>query len=219
MPPGQILAARHQTAGRGRQQRVWQSGVERDLTFSFLWPAEPPERMVSLPMAVALGVADLLATYEIEAATKWPNDVLVNGDKICGLLAEVATDAGGRAVGVVVGVGLNVNMTAEEAGKIDRPATSMQIISGKIMEVANVLERLVPLLDARLAQWQQSGFAAIRADWQARAVWINQAVELHTDTGPLTGTLRGYGKSGELLLEVDGEAREVWSAELMRCAG
>jgi len=216
---GQVLAVRHQTEGRGRQQRIWQSGAGQDLTFSFFWPFEPPERMVSLPMAVALAVAELLKGYGIDAVTKWPNDVLVEGNKICGLLAEMATDASGHAVGLVVGIGLNVNMSAAEAGAIDRPATSMRIQTGKTREVAAVLDRLLPLLQARLTQWRAGGFPAIRSDWLAHAVWMDRPVELHTDTGPLSGVLRGYGGSGELLLEVDGEPREVWSAELMRCTG
>jgi BirA family biotin operon repressor/biotin-[acetyl-CoA-carboxylase] ligase len=216
---GQILAVRHQTAGRGRQQRAWQSGADQDLTFSFFWPFEPPERMVSLPMAVALAVADLLTGYGIQADTKWPNDVLVGGQKICGLLAEMATDAAGQATGLVVGVGLNVNMSATAAAAIDRPATSMQILTGKTYRVTAILDRLLPLLEARLAQWSADGFPAIRSDWLSHAVWMHRAVELHTDSGPLAGVLRGYGEHGELLLEVDGEPREVWSAELMRSIG
>ncbi len=215
--PGHVLAVRHQTAGRGRQERVWQSGAGRDLTFSFYWPSESPERMVSLPMAVAVAVVELLGACGIQAATKWPNDVLVDGRKICGLLAESASDPAGTAGGVVVGVGLNVNMTAGEADAIDRPATSMHIVTGNTWDVAGMLERLRPLLEARLKQWRESGFAAMRSDWEAHAVWLNQPVELQTDAGPLSGILRGYGDSGELLLEIDGKWREVWSAELMRC--
>lgn len=216
---GQVLAVHHQTAGRGRLQRIWQSGAGRDLTFSFLWASEPPERLVSLPMAVALSVVDLLAVYGITANTKWPNDVLVAGDKICGLLAEVATDAAGQAVGLVVGVGLNVNMSAAEAASIDRPATSIQILTARTSDVTRVLDQLLPWLNARLAQWRIGGFAAIRTAWQTHAVWMNQPVELQTDTGPLTGILRGYGDAGELLLDVDGQVRDVWSAELMKPLG
>ncbi len=172
--------------------------------------------MVSLPMAVALSVVDLLKGYGIEAATKWPNDVLVDMKKICGLLAETATDDARRAVGLVVGVGLNVNMSVTEAAAIDRPATSMQILTGKTYEITTVLDCLLPLLELRLTQWGEGGFAAIRSDWLAHAIWMNRTVELHTESGPLTGVLRGYGDSGELLLEAEGETREVWSAELMR---
>jgi BirA family biotin operon repressor/biotin-[acetyl-CoA-carboxylase] ligase len=218
-PPGHVLAVRHQTAGRGRQQRVWQSGAGRDLAFSFLWPPEPPERIVSLPMAVALAVVDLLQAHRIQAATKWPNDVLADEKKICGLLAETATDGAGREVGVVVGVGLNVNMSAAEAAAIDRPATSMQVLAGHSYSVSGILDALLPLLNARLVQWRAGGFTAIRSDWQASAAWLDRSVELQTDTGCLTGILRGYGDSGELLLEAEGSVREVWSAELMRCVG
>ena len=215
---GAVLATRDQTAGRGRQQRIWQSAPGRNLTFSFHWPDTPPHRMVSLPMAVALGVVDLLDALGIAGTTKWPNDVLVEGRKICGLLAETATDDEGRSAGVVVGVGLNVNMTADEAAAIDRPATSVHIVTGATYCVDDVLAQLLPLLEARLRQWRVRGFPSIRADWQAAAVWLNQAVELQTDSGPMRGILRGYGESGELLLEVDGKVCEVWSAELMRAS-
>jgi len=213
---GAVLATRDQTAGRGRQQRIWQSAPGRNLTFSFHWPDTPPQRMVSLPMAVALGVVDLLGELGMAGAAKWPNDVLVDGRKICGLLAETATDDEGRPAGVVVGVGLNVNMTADEAAAIDRPATSIHIATGTTHSVDDVLARLLPLLTARLGQWRVRGFPSIRSDWQAAAVWLDRAVELQSDSGPLAGILRGYGESGELLLEVHGKVREVWSAELMR---
>jgi BirA family biotin operon repressor/biotin-[acetyl-CoA-carboxylase] ligase len=213
---GAVLATRDQTAGRGRQQRIWQSAPGRNLTFSFHWPDTPPQRMVSLPMAVALGVVDLLGELGVAGAAKWPNDVLVDERKICGLLAETATDDEGRSAGVVVGVGLNVNMTADEAAAIDRPATSIHIATGTIYSVDDVLERLLPLLTARLGQWRVRGFPSIRSDWQAAAVWRDRAVELQTDSGPMAGILRGYGESGELLLEVHGKVCEVWSAELMR---
>lgn len=214
--PGAVLAAHHQTAGRGRQERVWQSGAGGNLTFSCLGPPASPARIVSLPMAAALAVTDLLAQYGIGAATKWPNDVLVGGKKICGLLAETAADANGTDVGLVIGIGLNVNMRAADAAAIERPATSMHILTGRTYKVTSILDALLPLLAHRLRQWRADGFNALRSDWEARAMWRNRTVALHTAAGPVTGVLRGYGDSGSMLLEVDGDTRTIWSAELIQ---
>jgi biotin-(acetyl-CoA carboxylase) ligase len=109
-----------------------------------------------------------------------------------------------------------IHRIADDAAAIDRPATSIHIATGAIYSVDDVLARLLPLLTARLGQWRVRGFPSIRSDWQAAAVWLNQAVALQTDSGPMSGILRGYGESGELLLEVNGKVCEVWSAELMR---
>jgi len=213
---GHVLAAREQTAGRGRLERIWTSGAGSDLTFSLFWSSEPPIRMVSLPRTLALGVVELLAGFGIEAHTKWPNDVLVDGSKICGLLAECVADAAGDPAGVVVGVGLNINMSAAEAAAIGRPVTSIQLLTATEPSPAAVLERLIPLLWRRLAQWQRGGFEALRPEWERHAVWRDHPVEVQTETGPLCGILRGYGSSGQLLLESDGRVEEIWSAELLR---
>ena len=210
VPPGFVLAARRQTAGRGRYNRVWSSN--RDLTFSFLLrPGSDALRTLSLPMAIALGVCDLLKEYGLNAHTKWPNDVLVSGRKICGILAE-------RSIGaVIVGVGLNVNMDREEAAQLDKPATSLGLETGSEHSVEDVLRRLLDQLSRWLDAWEDSGFASLRERWTDRCHDVGQPVCIaENETGESKcGLLIGFGDAGQLLLrQDDGRVVEIWAGDM-----
>jgi len=161
-------------------------------------------------MAVALGVADCLRGMGVRARVRWPNDVLVGGRKICGILAEAVGHGG-----VVVGVGLNVNMTAREAAAIDRPATSLRIEGVKAPALRDVLADCLACIAPRVTTWDAGGFAAIRAAWERAAVGRGEPVTVQTATGVLKGRLRGYGPDGELLLKTkDGRCEKVWSGDV-----
>ncbi len=120
---GTVVAVRQQTQGKGRRGRDWLSGANENLTFSILLRGEyEPHTLPAAAMAAAISVADLLGTIGVHADLKWPNDVLVSEKKICGILSE------GVPGGIIVGIGLNVNM--QTADHIDQPATSTLIESG-----------------------------------------------------------------------------------------
>ena len=209
LPDGYVLAARAQTAGRGRYQRRWLVQPGRNLTFSTLLRCQvPPMQLLSLPMAASLGVVEYLEAIGLAAHTKWPNDVLMGGRKICGILAE-------RGAGVVLGIGLNVNMDADEAAAIDRPATSMRIETGCEYAVEAVLDDLLKHLAAWIGRWEQGGFAALREAWGARCANIGEYVEVGEATDRRTGLVLGFGDAGQLLLrEDDGTWGEVWAGDL-----
>lgn len=209
LPDGLVLAARAQTAGRGRYERRWLAQPGRNLTFSMLLrSAAPNMQLLSLPMAAALGVATYLEACGIVAQTKWPNDVLVGGRKICGILAE-------RGAAVVLGIGLNVNMDADAAAAIDRPATSLRIETGAESAVEEVLDELLIHLEEWIAHWQVGGFAALRAAWESRCANMGEYVEVGEDAARRTGVVLGFGAAGQLLLrEDDGTKVEVWAGDI-----
>jgi BirA family transcriptional regulator, biotin operon repressor / biotin---[acetyl-CoA-carboxylase] ligase len=214
LPCGYVLATRAQTAGRGRGGRSWTTRPGRDLAFSFVvTPAPPGECLLSLPMAVALGVAECLRALGVPAQTKWPNDVLVRGRKIAGILAE------GTGEALVVGVGLNVNMTAAEAAAIDQPATSVRVETGCESGLDIVLRQVLAAVGDWLGRWRDGGFEAIRAAWMAQTVWVGAPVEIRDGDRLRRGTLVGFGDSGELLLQEGGERIPVWSGDLRPVAG
>jgi BirA family biotin operon repressor/biotin-[acetyl-CoA-carboxylase] ligase len=107
---GLVVVAEEQTQGRGRLDRVWVSPPRAGLTFSVLVrPDLPPERLGWVPLLAGLGVAQALRRQcEVDALLKWPNDVLIGGRKVCGLLAEAVDGA------VVIGIGLNVSTKRDE---------------------------------------------------------------------------------------------------------
>lgn len=211
LPDGFVLAAREQTAGRGRSDRRWVAHAGRDLTFSFLLrgPIEFP-RIASLPMAAVLGVADALEALGLVVHTKWPNDLLVERRKICGVLAEsCAVDA------VVVGIGLNVNMRREEADSIGRPVTSIAMEMGQEYDVQETLGFVLPPIERSISRWRAHGFAGLRDAWTQRCANVGEYVEVGDGQERRTGVVLGFGAAGQMLLrEDDGRQSEVWVGDL-----
>ena len=215
LPDGFVLAAHEQTAGRGRLGRRWVARPGCSLTFSLLLrgPVVFPAA-ASLPMATALGVATALEALGIDVQTKWPNDLLVCQRKICGILAErCAREA------VVVGVGLNVNMRADEAAEIDQPATSIAIEKGETYDVREALGFLLPHIETWIARWHARGFAGLQEAWAQRCAYLGASVRVRDGRQERTGILQGFGPAGQLLLrEEDGRQREVWVGDLSAAA-
>jgi len=212
---GRIIAAREQTAGRGRQDRSWISAPETNLCFSlFVETHEPHSAVSSLTMAVALAIAETLNAQLISAAPKWPNDVLVGGRKICGILSERVQRSRAPGAGVIVGIGLNVNMSSEEAEAIDRPATSMLIESGKAHDLNKVLESLFPALSHWIGEWERSGFSGLREVWTEKAGPIGKRLSVHDGDILKSGRLAGFGECGELLLETEHGLETIWSGDI-----
>ena len=208
---GFVLAAREQTAGRGRYSRVWAARPGRDLMFSFLLRGRFVfPQIVSLPLAAALGVATGLEALGIAVQTKWPNDLLVNRRKICGVLAESCT-----AEALVVGIGLNINMSAEEAKLIDKPATSLAIETGEEYVVEEALGFLLPHIGTWVGNWQKGGFSALKDEWRKRCFNMGEYVQVGEGEGRKTGVLLGFGSAGQMLLrEDDGQQTEVWVGDV-----
>jgi BirA family biotin operon repressor/biotin-[acetyl-CoA-carboxylase] ligase len=209
-PSGQIIAAHEQTAGRGRQDRKWFSAPHQDLCFSlFLKTQVELMAIPSLTMATALAVNDLLRSLNIFSTPKWPNDVLVGDKKICGILSERVDPHG-----IIIGIGLNINMNSEEAAAIDRPATSMLIESGKPHDIAQTLEALFPPLDYWINEWEKGGFPALRETWIQQAGPIGKSLSVHDGDLRKTGTLAGFGDHGELLLKTEHGIETIWTGEI-----
>jgi BirA family transcriptional regulator, biotin operon repressor / biotin---[acetyl-CoA-carboxylase] ligase len=149
-PEGALVVAEEQTAGRGRLGRSWFAPAGTSLLCSLqLRPDTPTERLPELTGVAARACADAIAALTgLEPALKFPNDVLVGGRKVAGILAE-ARD--GR---VVLGVGINVNLPADELPEdVDRPATSLLVETGRELDRAELLAELLERLERRYDAW------------------------------------------------------------------
>jgi BirA family biotin operon repressor/biotin-[acetyl-CoA-carboxylase] ligase len=227
---GYVLAVHEQTAGRGRFDRQWITQAGRDLTFSCVVPCGERAHLTSLPMAAALAVVDLLEQFGLEGHTKWPNDVMVGGRKICGMLAELPPEGGGREnpdtsahqgdmdpaeLSAVLGIGLNVNMDGQLAATIDRPVTSILLETGQERPVAAVLGSLLRKLEYWLSQWSQGGFGPLKTTWYERCAHLGAEVQLRDGESTLRGVAEGFGDRGQLCLRLsDGTLSEIWSGDL-----
>jgi BirA family biotin operon repressor/biotin-[acetyl-CoA-carboxylase] ligase len=135
-----------------------------------------------LSLVGGLAVADALAaTASVPARIRWPNDLLVDGRKVCGILAEAASDGVGAGVGrlhhVILGIGVNLAQTAFPTALADR-ATSLRLITGRVLEAETVLAAVLEQIARRYGAWRLGGFAALRAAWLERSMLPGQAVRL-----------------------------------------
>ena len=210
VPSGAIIATHEQTAGRGRQDRKWLTAPDSNLCFSlFIRTHAELAAGPSLTMAAALAVNDLLRSMGIRSAPKWPNDVLVENRKICGILSERIEPAG-----IIVGIGLNVNMSTEEADAIDRPATSILIESGRAADIPKTLEALLPHLEHWIGEWESGGFSNLRESWTTQAGPIGKPLTVHDGDVKKSGTLASFGGHGELLLKTENGIETIWSGDV-----
>ena len=198
------VAAREQTAGRGRLDRDWVS-PPGNLYASYLCPITPDMALPSLSLVVGLAVADTLDAVLAGAAPvtlKWPNDVLVAGRKVSGVLLEMTKGA------VVIGIGINI--TSAPSG-VRYPATAISDHIGMAPGPEDLLGRLDECLLARLAAWRQQGFdGALKSDWLARGPDVGTPLKVSMGSAVKTGTFGGVDDSGALVLvEPDGNTTLV----------
>ncbi|WP_421786728.1 biotin--[acetyl-CoA-carboxylase] ligase [Hyphobacterium sp.] len=206
------IAARRQTAGRGRRGRSW-ANLSRNLYCSGLYSLKcSPGEAAQLSFAAALAASDVCRAElpDRQVRVKWPNDVLVDGQKICGVLLESA-DAPGRVIQLVVGIGLNVAAAPDIP---DYPATSLAILGSRI-DAATALEQLVSRFEHWRASWAADGFAPIREAWMARAHGLGQRCVARLAGETLEGVFADLAADGSLKLEMaKGETRLISAGDV-----
>jgi BirA family transcriptional regulator, biotin operon repressor / biotin---[acetyl-CoA-carboxylase] ligase len=204
---GTIVWSREQTGGRGRRGRRWSSPIGNLYTSTILRPDCAAARAAELGFVAALAVADLVPASRA-VRVKWPNDVLVDGGKVAGILLESAVGDGGRVLHVVAGVGVNVGF-APQLPEMRYPGAAL----GGTVEAA--LEQLAWALARRLAEWRRDGFAAVRAAWLAQAGPLGAEVDVKLSEGLVRGRFSGLDHEGALLLDTAAGPRRVVSGELL----
>ena len=184
-PEGTVVTARHQRAGRGRRGHDWWDTPGQSLLASVLLrPTGPVTAAPQLSLVGGLAVADaLVAVASVPARIRWPNDLLVDGRKVCGILAEAMSDGVGDGVGggrlhhVILGIGVNLAQTAFPGALADR-ATSLRLVTGRVPATDAVLAAVLEQLARRYDAWRTGGFAALRAAWLERSTVPGQPVRL-----------------------------------------
>ena len=202
-PHGTVVHADEQTAGRGRMAHTWFSPAGNLYLSILLRTGQPAGRTSELSFLAALAVADTveaLLPRQTRAMLKWPNDVLVNGAKIAGILLEQVDDA------TVMGIGVNVL----EAPSNSAYKTTTVVANGGIASVDGARDILLERLVRHLAVWQADGFAPIREQWLGRSYPIGAAIRAHSGGQPVAGHFAGLDENGALLLDTpEGRIRIV----------
>jgi BirA family biotin operon repressor/biotin-[acetyl-CoA-carboxylase] ligase len=204
---GLCVLAEQQTAGRGRRGRVWHSQSGQSILCSLVIPRNwqsPSLLTLAVPVAVAESIA---AVCRLDATVKWPNDVLLNGKKVAGILIESKKDA------VVIGIGINVHQGREffEACSMDAPATSLDVESGQRVDRNHLVRTLLEQMEYWL------GLAIIKpaqlaAQWQRHNRQIGSRIELESDGKIYCGTCLGIDPAEGLIVQLDRGPIHVFSA-------
>jgi BirA family biotin operon repressor/biotin-[acetyl-CoA-carboxylase] ligase len=206
-PEGTVVWAREQTGGRGRRGRTWASPQGNLYTSTILRPDCPAARAAELGFVAALAVADIVPAGRT-VRMKWPNDVLVDGGKVAGILLESAIAQTGVVQHVVAGIGINVRF-APQLPEMRYPGAAL----GGSVEMT--LEEFTAAFANRLAEWRRDGFAMVRTHWLAKAGPLGAEVDVKLGEELVRGRFGGVDHEGALLLETASGPRRIVSGELL----
>jgi BirA family biotin operon repressor/biotin-[acetyl-CoA-carboxylase] ligase len=203
---GAVIWARSQTHGKGRRGRVWVSDTGNLFMSFLLSPDVPLERLPELSFVAGLAVLDTLEPIvekQHDITLKWPNDVLLDGAKIAGILAEsfeTPKDSERAAMRwAVIGVGVNV----EHHPKLDvgYPTTDLKQAGVEIISAKIILSRLIHHFVLRYDQWTRDGFAPIRAAWRAHAHLMGEQVRVNREEDMVEGIFKDIDAQGRMMVE------------------
>jgi BirA family biotin operon repressor/biotin-[acetyl-CoA-carboxylase] ligase len=220
---GEVVVAERQTEGRGRRGRTWISPPHRNVAFSVVLRPEdlPPTRAPELTLVAAVAVCDTLRHSGVDAGIKWPNDVLVKGRKIAGILTELSAEAD-RVHWVVLGVGVNVNSRPEDfPPEVRGEATSVLIERGQPAPRALFLAACLAALEEWYDRHAEEGLEPILRAWKERSVTLGREVSVWADDGEVVGTAVDLDGDGALLVQTGGGLRRFYSGDvtLLRPSG
>jgi BirA family biotin operon repressor/biotin-[acetyl-CoA-carboxylase] ligase len=212
-PEGTVLVADHQTAGRGRRDRVWLAPPRSSLLASILVrPRLAAARLAVVTQAVAIAAADAcVATAGVRAELKWPNDLLVGSRKLAGVLAESVLDPTGAVSAVVVGIGLNVSGPPGDSVSSEWPAgaTALELEAGRPIERDDVLAALLDGL-ARLDQ------PTVTRRYRAELGTLGREVRVELPDGSFAGRAEDVRADGALVVLLpDGSRRSVTAGDVV----
>jgi len=202
VPDGTLVIADYQTAGRGRLDRRWLAPAGTSLLCSFvLYPALPLRAAGRVTMLAAIAVCRAIAeTCPVEPGIKWPNDIYLNGQKVCGILSECEA-AGDRIAYAVVGIGINVNFDPGMLPEISSIATSLRAACGRPVSRLPLLQRLITHLDGLYCRLRDDGFPELTDLWKRSSCIVGRPVVVSGAARALSGIARDFTADGHLLLE------------------
>ncbi len=210
---GLLFVAAEQTAGKGRSGRSWVSPRGEAVYFSFLLkPKLPPENVSALTLVMGLSVAEAVSGI-LPAGIKWPNDIVVRGRKICGILTEAEAESG-QIGWIVVGTGINVNNTAFDGTIRDR-ATSLRIELGRNVPIPEITVAALRAFHRNYKAYMRRGdMTELIPRYNEYLVNRGKQVRIEDPAGAYTARARGIDELGRLIVERDGKEERIASGEV-----
>ncbi len=212
-----MVVAAQQSAGRGRQGRSWHSPAGLNFYGSLI--LKPPfgkARFEALPQIATLAIDQAVRDFGVTASwIKWPNDVYVEDRKLAGVLAESTGKTAAKQEALVLGLGVNLNMSKAQLRAIDRPATSVLVETGREIDCRAFAEALY----ARLIEWyrraQDGESETIFQAWAGNSPLLHREVTLSTGGQELRGAVRRINRNGSIEIELaGGEVKTFFAGDI-----
>lgn len=217
LPEGNIVIADAQSKGRGRLDRTWQSPPGRNLYLSIvLRPPIPVSHAPQITLMAGVAVADLLSAYcPGKVVVKWPNDILINGKKICGILTEMKSSPTGVDF-IILGIGININMTVEDFDpELRDTATSLRIETGAPTDRLAIAGKLFQLIEKWYGVFLLDGFKGIRDAFLSYANLEGKPIQVVFKNDVQTGVATGIDEDGSILLkDREGVLRRIMAGDV-----
>lgn len=214
---GTVVICEEQTAGRGRMQREWVSQKGKGIWMSvILRPDVPPYEAPQFTLVAAVAIARAIEDVaEIRPQIKWPNDLLIDGLKITGILTELQADPD-LVNALIMGIGINVNHEqADFPDEIQTIATSLNIQSGKEIDRAVLIARILYYLEQYSMMYVENGFSPIKKQWEEYSCTIGQMIKVTTVREVFYGKALSITNDGVLKVQLDdGKIKSVISADI-----
>ena len=211
---GALIVTDNQFSGKGRADRKWFAAADKSLTFSLILLHDLNANLSGwLPILSGLAVQKALLNFNTDVKLKWPNDLILNGKKVGGILCESKVK-GNKLNQAVIGIGLNVNETMDDFDQsLQTSATSMHIQSNIFFQrervLAEILNTLEPLIDGL-----PENIKTIQSHWEAACGHLNETVHFHNGDEMINGIFKSLGETGSAVLEVNGQEKRFYSGEI-----
>ena len=212
---GLVVTAKKQTAGKGRRGRSWESPADENLYLSILLrPSLEPEKAPMLTLVMAYSVAKALQKEDIQVLIKWPNDLVLSGKKVCGILTEMNL-SGAQVEDVIVGVGLNVN-TMKFPDELEDKATSLRKETLRELECGELLQLILKEFDKQYQRFlENQNLEFLQEDYNAMLINRDREVMVLEPGKEYLAKALGINKFGELLVQKeDGGTEAVFAGEV-----
>lgn len=211
---GIVVIAEEQTAGKGRLGRSWEANRGENLTFSILLrPKVSPEAINLLPLSVGVAIAEAIERVtRLKVECKWPNDLLLNGKKVAGILMESSMREN-TVDFVVVGVGLNVNQT-QFSPNLQARATSLKLESKQEIDRARLFKEILASLESNYYAGLKTEFKSVLSSWLRRAPMLNRPIVISQQGNIISGYVRGLSADGGLVLQTNGTEKTLYAGDV-----
>ncbi|MGM9983260.1 BirA family transcriptional regulator, biotin operon repressor / biotin-[acetyl-CoA-carboxylase] ligase [Fibrobacter intestinalis] len=196
---GDVIVADSQQNGRGRHERTWLSPAGKNLYFNILYPLQgfAPKEYTQLMQITAISIAQLLRHIGIQASVKWPNDILCDRKKFCGMISECLYKNGESLLNI--GIGIDVNASEMDFKEIERPVTSLMLLLGEKINREILLQEILQKLKSALETTRVQGIRPWIEEWRKMDQFIGSPARIVEGETTIEGTILDINDDGSLL--------------------